>query len=235
MGYTGSMTGFRLIAALPLLALIGAAPAIFPRPVRPIASIVSAEWSDETSRDHAREAEQVMVFLGVRPGMVIADIGAGSGYYTVRLAPRVLPGGKVVAEDIVPSYLTKLRARVRRARLSNVQFVLGRADNPGLRAASVDTALLVHMYHEIQQPYALLWHLRASLRPGGKVAIVDIDRPTPQHGTPRALLACELAAVGFKRVGNLDLDDDGVYLALFEPVGPRPVPGRIRACRAPAA
>lgn len=225
------MTLLRVLLVLPLIALLGAAPLRFPRPDRPVASIVSAEWSDEDSRDNAREAEQVMVFLGAAPGMTIADIGAGSGYYTVRIAPRLMPTGRVIAEDIVPSTVNRLRARVRKAGLTNVEVVLGRADDPLLKPRSIDAALLVHMYHEVTQPFALLWHLRAALKPGGKVAIVDIDRPTAQHGTPRALLACELAAVGYRRIGDLDLGAAGGYLAVFEPVGVRPAPSRIRACK----
>ncbi len=221
----------RAVLLLAMLVLTAAAPGLFPRPDRPVASIVADAWSDESSRDNAREAEQVMVFLGARPGMTIADIGAGSGYYTVRLAPRVMPTGKVIAEDIVPDYVERLRSRVRKLGLNNVEVVLGRHDDPRLPPASVDAALLVHMYHEVQQPFAMLWHIRDALKPGGKVAIVDVDRPTRSHGTPRALLACELAAVGFRRIGDLDLGEAGGYLAVFEPVGPRPSPRSIRACR----
>jgi ubiquinone/menaquinone biosynthesis C-methylase UbiE len=221
----------KFLRPLALLVLVGASPGPFPRPDRPVATIVADEWSDEKSRDNAREAEQVMVFLGARPGMIIADIGAGTGYYTVRLAPRLAPTGKVIAEDIVPATIRRLRARVREARLTNVDIVLGRPDNPMLRPHSVDAALLVHMYHEVSQPFALLWHLRAALKPGGKIAIVDVDRPTAQHGTPKALLACELAAVGYKRIGDLDLGEAGGYLAVFEPVGARPRPSTIRPCR----
>lgn len=221
----------RTLAVLPLLTLLGAAPEKFPTPSRPVADIVSDEWSNENSRDAGREAEQVLVFLGIRPGMVIADIGAGSGYYTMRLAPRLLPTGRVVAEDIVPAYVRSLRERVRKARLRNVTVVQGRADNPHLPARSIDTALMVHMYHEIRQPYAVLWHVHGSLRNGGKVAVVDVDRPTAQHGTPKAQLQCEFAAVGFRRVGDLDLGDAGGYLAVFEPVGKRPAPSAIKPCR----
>jgi len=225
------MTSFRLLTVVPLLALAAASPQRFPQAQRDVASIVADEWSNEASRDAAREAEQVMVFLNARPGMVIADIGAGSGYYTVRLAPRLMPTGRVIAEDIVPAYLTALRARVRKAGLRNVTIVQGTPDNPRL-PVRVDAALLVHMYHEVRQPYALLWHLRGSLRPGGKVAIVDIDRPTAQHGTPKAQLLCEVSAVGFRRIGDLDLGAAGGYLAVFEPVGKRPEPAAIKPCAA---
>ena len=215
--------------ALPLLLLAAASPHRFPGTDRPVAGIVADEWSNESSRDAAREAEQVMVFLGVRPGMVIADIGAGSGYYTVRLAPRLMPTGRVYAEDIVPPYLGALKQRVRKAGLRNVTIVHGTPDNPRL-PVPVDVALMVHMYHEIRNPYALLWHLRGSLKPGARVAVVDADRPTEAHGTPKALLACEFAAVGFKRVGDLDLGAAGGYLALFESVGRRPSPSAIKPC-----
>ena len=221
---------FRALAVLPLLVLVGASPSRFPQVDRPVASIVADEWSDENSRDAAREAEQVMVFLGARPGMVVADIGAGSGYYTVRLAPRLMPTGRVIAEDIVPAYITGLRKRVREQRLKNVTVVTGTANNPHLPLNSVDAALMVHMYHEIRQPYELLWHVHGALRRGGKVAIVDVDRPTAQHGTPRAQLLCELAAVGFRRIGDLDLGAAGGYLAVFEPVGRRPAPSTIKPC-----
>lgn len=203
----------------------------FPAPDRPVASIVSDTWSDEDSRDRAGEAEQVMRLSGVRPGMAVADVGAGSGYYAVRLSPRVGPQGRVYAQDIVPDYLAGLRQRLARERLSNVTPVLGTPDDPRL-PAPVDLALLVHMYHEIGQPFALLWNLRASLKPGGRVAVVDADRPTASHGTPPALLRCELAAVGYAQVAFHPLDA-GNYLALFEPRGDRPDPAAIRPCAAP--
>ncbi len=220
----------RALLFLPLLALTAAGSSRFPAPGGTIASVVSDEWSNETSRDAAREAEQVMVFLGTKPGMVIADIGAGSGYYTVRMAPRLMPTGRVIAEDIVPAYIKQLRQRVRDARLRNVTVVQGSAENPRLPLAGVDAALMVHMYHEITQPYALLWHVHGALQRGGKVAIVDVDRPIAQHGTPKAQLACELAAVGFRRIGDLDLGAAGGYLAVFEPVGRRPAPAAIKPC-----
>lgn len=202
----------------------------FPAPDRPVAAIVSDQWSDEESRDNAREAETVFRHLGIRPGLTVADIGAGSGYYTVRLSPAVQPGGRVLANDIMPDYLNRLRRRVADAGLANVEFILGDAGDARLPPASTDIALMVHMYHEIEDPYQLLWRLHDSLKPGGRVAIIDADRPTSRHGTPPALLRCELAAVGFAQVGFHELEL-GNYLAIFVPET-RPAPEAIRPCRA---
>ena len=169
---------------------------------------------------------------GVAPGMTVADIGAGEGYYTIRLARRVGKGGRVLAEDIIPSIRDALADRVARERLDNVSVQLGDADDPKLPAGSFDRVLMIHMYHEIQQPYAFLWKLRPALKPGGEVVLVDADRPTQYHGTPPNLLQCEFAAVGYRMVSLTPMPQAGGYLALFRAEGPRPEPGAIKACRA---
>ncbi|KPF78845.1 hypothetical protein IP88_03030 [alpha proteobacterium AAP81b] len=210
------------------LALLPTAALAFPLPDRPVARVVSPIWADEDSRDSAGEVTTVIKRLGIKAGQTVADIGAGSGYYTVRLSPVVGPGGRVIAEDITPRYLDRLKSRVRRAGLGNVRFVLGGVSDPKLPAGAVDVALMIHMYHEIQQPYALLWNLRRSLKPDGLIGIVDLDRGTERHGTPRALLACEVGAVGYKLVSITDLDSG--YLAVFR-AGPPVDPASIKACR----
>ena len=139
----------------------------FPKPLRPVASIVSNQWSSEDTRERVGEAARVMQLLGIRPGMAVADIGAGSGYYTVRLAQRVGPAGRVFAEDIMPDYLAGLQRRVASEKLGNVTLALGESHDPRLPPASVDVALLVHMYHEIDQPFGLLANLLPALRPAG--------------------------------------------------------------------
>jgi SAM-dependent methyltransferase len=202
------------------LAPPGAPASAFPAPGRPVAGIVTDIWRDEQSRDQAGEAERVMNLLGVRPGLAVADIGAGSGYYTVRLARRVGPGGHIYAEDIVPVFLTRLARRVAGEGLAGtVTVVRGEPHDPRLPAASVDLALLVHMYHEVEQPYGLLWNLRPALRPGGRVAVIDARRVTALHGTPPDLLRCELAAVGYRQTAFYDLYAK-TYLAVFTPPGP---------------
>ena len=213
---------------------VGAPADAFPAPARPVADIVTDTWSDEASRDDAGEAEQVMRLMGIEPGMTVADIGAGSGYYTVRLSPRVGPSGRVIAQDIVPRYLERLEARVQEGELRNVTLALGEPHDPRLPPASVDRALLVHMYHEVEQPYAFLYNLRAALRPGARVGVVDLDRPTNRHGTPPALLRCEFAAAGYRQVALYPLAVGSGYLAVFEVADDPPAsPASVRACAAP--
>lgn len=202
----------------------------FPAPDRPVASIVSPRWSNEQDRDSRAEARQVMAKAGVKPGMTVADIGAGEGYYTVRLAARVGRNGRVLAEDIVTSVRDALAERVARERLDNVSVRLGAPSDPKLPANSFDLILMVHMYHEIRQPYEFLWRMRPSLKPEGLIVVVDADRPTQFHGTPPALLECEFAAVGYTLAGRQDMPSAGGYLATFKAAGPRPAPTTIQAC-----
>ena len=210
-------------------------PGPFPAADRPVAAIVSSRWSNEEARDRLREAEQVMDKADIRPGMTVADIGAGEGYYTIRLAARVGERGRVLAEDIFEPIRDALAERVSRERLENVSVRLGTANDPRLPDRSFDRVMMVHMYHEIAQPYEFLWHLRPSLKPDGLVVVVDADRTTRNHGTPPALLTCEFAAVGFQRVSLEPMASAGGYLATFRPMGPRPEPADIRPCRmAPA-
>lgn len=207
----------------------------FPAADRPVANIVSSRWSTEEARDRLNEADNVMDLAGIKPGMTVADIGAGEGYYTIRMAQRVGKEGRVLAEDILPDVRDALAQRVARERLDNVSVRLGEPQDAKLPADSFDRVLMVHMYHEIGEPFEFLWHLRPALRAGGQVVVVDADRETQNHGTPPVLLICEFAAVGYKLVSKRMMPSAGGYIALFEAVGPRPEPRAIRACAAPAA
>ena len=204
---------------------------LFPAVRRPVAPIVSSRFSSEEDRDRLREATTVMNQSGVRRGMTVADIGAGEGYYTVRLAARVGPKGRVLAEDVVPDVRDKLAERANRERLDNVSVKLGLPADPRLPANSFDRIFLVHMYHEIEAPYEFLWRLRPALVVNGRVVVVDSNRPTSQHGTPPALLDCEMRAVGYTLVDRHAMPSAGGYLARFRAVGPRPEPASIKACR----
>jgi ubiquinone/menaquinone biosynthesis C-methylase UbiE len=137
----------------------------------------------------------------------------------------------VLAQDIDAAALHRLGERIERERLDNVSIKLGAADDPRLPAASFDRVFLVHMYHEVAEPYAFLWRLRPALRPQGRVIVVDVDRPTDQHGTPPALLFCEFNAVGFRLTQFVRKPELQGYYAQFEAAGDRPAPEAIRPCR----
>jgi SAM-dependent methyltransferase len=213
----------------------GAPASAFPKPDRPVAEIISPIWATEKERDAVKEADQLIAGLDLKPGMSVADLGAGSGYHTVRLARALGPDGRVFAQDVMPKYLADLQKRVRKEGLQNITLVRGEPHDPRLPAGSVDVAILVHMYHEIAQPFAFLYNLVPALKPGARVGIVDLDRPIGEHGTRPDLLRCELAAVGYEEVSFTKLTGDIGYLAVFRPPAEaaRTAPNAIKPCRAP--
>jgi ubiquinone/menaquinone biosynthesis C-methylase UbiE len=195
-----------------------------------VAPIVGGTFSTEDARDRLGEAEEVMELAGVKKGMSVADVGAGEGYYTVRLARVVGAKGRVLAEDILPDVRDSLSDRVQRENLDNVAVKLGAPDNPMLPGQSFDRVFLVHMYHEVESPYAFLWHLRDGVKPDGLVIVVDSNRPVKQHGIPPAQLQCEFAALNMAPVKFNMLAGGEVYLMAFRAAGPKPAPDKIRAC-----
>lgn len=202
----------------------------FPSAHRDVAPIVSDTFSTEDARDRLGEAENVMALAGVRRGMWVTDLGAGQGYYTVRLARVVGAKGRVLAEDIVPQVTDQLTERVQRERLDNVAVTLGTPDDPMLPAHTFDRIFLVHMYHEVASPYAFLWHMREGLKPGGLVVVVDANRPVKRHGMPPEQLRCELAALNLERIKFSMLPGGDAYLMTFRVAGPRPAPEAIKPC-----
>jgi SAM-dependent methyltransferase len=224
-------TGASAQPAIPPLAPSGAPANGFPAPDRPVAGIISPIWATEDERRSASETNQVFRLLGIRPGMSVADIGAGSGYYTMQLSRAVGANGRVFAQDVMPDYLVTLQARVLKEKLTNVTVSLGEAHDPRLPPRALDAAVLIHMYHEIEQPYALLFNLAASMKPGAKIGIVDLNRPTLQHGTPPDLLRCELTSVGYRETGFHHLTGDVGYLAIFETPQVAVQPSSITSCK----
>lgn len=203
----------------------------FPQAFRPVSEGGSNEFLSEVQRDSLNEAQTVMDLADIRPGMTVADIGAGEGYYTSRLAERVGDTGRVLAQDIDPAAFERLGNRVQRERLDNVSIKLGAEDDPRLPDHSFDRIFLVHMYHEVTEPYALLWRMYPALRKGGQVIVVDVDRPTDQHGIPPRLLFCEFGAVGFRLAKFVRKPELQGYYAQFEVAKARPAPSMIRPCR----
>jgi len=201
----------------------------FPEPHRPV-SAVSARYLNEEARERVAEFETVARLAEVAPRMSVADIGAGGGYYTVRLSPMVGDKGRVLAEDIVPSTIRALAQRIQRERLDNVAIRLGQPNDPQLPAGSFDRIFMIHMYHEIERPSEFLWNLRPALKSNGRVIVVDAERPTNQHGTPPHLLVCEFTAVGYELTRFERLPDSESFFAQFEARTPRPEPRDIPTC-----
>jgi ubiquinone/menaquinone biosynthesis C-methylase UbiE len=234
----------RLASAL-CLALIaaGCKPAVddqrlpgardFPRAYRAVSAASADASSNEQARDDRREAVTVMDLAAIRPGMTVADIGAGAGYYTVRLADRVGKKGRVLAEDIDRDALTRLGSRVEAEHLDNVSIKLGTEVDPRLPAGSFDRIFMVHMYHEVSEPYAFLWHLRPALKAGGSAIVVEADRPTDQHGIPPKQLFCEFDHLGFRLAEFVRKPELANYYARFEAVGKRPEPADVEPCNQP--
>ena len=202
----------------------------FPRADRTVSAIGDTEFSTEAARDEAGEAEYVMEWAGIQLGTTVADIGAGEGYYTIRLAERVGPKGRVLAQDINRGALNRLGERVTREQLDNVAIKEGAVDDPRLPQSSFDRIFMVHMYHEIEEPYAFLWRMRPALAKGGQVIVVDRDRATDRHGIPPKLLFCEFEAVGYRLTGFTEQLKLGGYIARFEVSGDRPEPSAIKTC-----
>lgn len=235
-----------IIAALLAASLAGCKPSVpddgrmessraFPRADRAVSDASGTEFSTEAARDEAGEAKKLMDWAQIEPGTTVADIGAGEGYYTVRLSQRVGLKGRVLAQDINRGALDRLAERVVRERLlDNVTINEGGYDDPRLPPHSFDRIFMVHMYHEIGEPYAFLWRMRPALAKGGQVIVVDRDLPTNQHGIPPKLLFCEFAAVGFDLKEFVERQEVGAYFARFELTGERPKPSAIKACKAEA-
>ncbi len=192
------------------------APAQTPRPTStPYAGDLSIfEYPD---RDKRLEIDRVMTLLKIAPGKTVADIGAGSGWFTVRAARRVGPAGTVFAEDINPEATKYIDERARKEKLANVRTVLGTPDNDKLPPASVDAVLLLKVYHEIAQPIPFMRGLRASLKPGARVGIIDRNGSGTDHGLKQSIVETEMAEAGFKVVERYDFTkkDGQDYFLIF--------------------
>lgn len=159
---------------------------------------------DSPGRENRLQINRVMDILGITPGKSAADIGAGSGWFTVRAARRVGEAGVVYAVDINPESIRYVDERAQKEKLHNVKTILGKADDPLLPAGKVDAVLLLKTYHEVAEPVALLRNLRAALRPGAKVGIIDRNGNGENHGVGRDVVLGEATQAGYKLLEQYD-------------------------------
>ena len=159
---------------------------------------------DSPGRDERLQINRVMDILGIAPGKSVADIGAGSGWFTVRAAKRVGADGLVYAVDINPEAVKYVGERAQKEQLQNVKTILSKADDPLLAAGSVDAVLMLKTYHEVAQPVVLLRNLRGALRPGAKVGVIDRNGDGEDHGVGRDVVIREAKEAGFELLKQYD-------------------------------
>jgi len=192
-----------------------------PASQRPTSTPYSGDLSifEYPDRDKKLQIDRVMDLLGIREGKSVADIGAGSGWFTVRAARRVGTGGTVFAEDINPEAIKYIDARAKKEKLTNIRTVLGTPDDPKLPPASVDAMLLLKVYHEIAHPVPVMQTLRAALKPGGKVGIIDRNGNGTDHGLNREIVEKEMGEAGYKLLARYDFTkaDGQDYFLIFAP------------------
>jgi len=173
---------------------------------------------ESPGRDERLQINRVMDILRIVPKKSVADIGAGSGWFTVRAAKRVGADGQVYAVDINPEAVQHISERARKERLSNVKAMLSKADDPSLPANSVDAVLLLKTYHEVAHPVELLRNLKSALRPGAKVGIIDRNGNGENHGVGSEVVIREAKDAGYDLAGQYDFVKDGMdYFLVFTP------------------
>lgn len=168
-----------LLAAAQLPGFQGKHP-VTGRQIAGVMGMAGADWLVRPEREAEEKPELALDNMGIRPGMVIADVGAGVGYFTLRLARRVGPTGRVYGVDLQPGMLERLRANARAAGLGNIEPVLADVDNPKLPEGQIDIALMVDVYHEAPQPQALIRNLRRALKPDGRLILLEYRAEDPK-------------------------------------------------------
>jgi SAM-dependent methyltransferase len=172
---------------------------------------------ESPGRAERLQIDRVMDILAISPGKNVADVGAGSGWFTVRASRRVGEGGKIFAVDINPEAIHYIEERVQKESLHNVNAMQGRADDPLLPAGQIDAVLLLKTYHEVAKPVALLKNMKTALRPGAKVGIIDRNGNGENHGVQRKVVIEEAAEAGYALSGSYDfVKDDMDYFLVFE-------------------
>lgn len=183
----GSLLRRRNVLAAVLAALCVCIPAwpqqardpVSGRTIAPVMGMQGADWLERSERESEEEPEQALNAIGIQKGMKVADVGAGVGYITVKLARRVGPGGTVYATDIQPEMLVRLQERAGREKLSNIQTVLATETDPKLPAGKLDLILMVDVYHELSHPQKILDGLREALKPDGRLVLLEYRKEDP--------------------------------------------------------
>src|SRR3954469_24484736 len=204
--FTAVCAALMLVGSAVLAAQQIASPGVHPISGRRYAQTMSylgADWLDRSGRVQEEEPDVALDALKLAQGSIVADVGAGSGYMTVKMAKRVGPTGKVYANDIQPQMLSMLRQRLDREKLTNVELVLGTLDDPKLPANTLDLILMVDVYHEFSEPQKMLQRMRDSLKADGRLVLLEYRKEDPSipirpdHKMSVAEAKMEVEAEGF--------------------------------------
>jgi ubiquinone/menaquinone biosynthesis C-methylase UbiE len=200
------MRVFALICLFVLIPRVDAFQSEHPlsgRKIAPVMGVGGADWLDRSERESEENPDGALDAIGFKPGMVVADVGAGTGYMSLKMAKRVGPSGKVYAEDVQPEMLRRLRANAAEAKLTNIQTVLGGEADPKLPPNTLDLILLVDVYHEFSQPQRMLRKMREALKPDGRLVLLEYRKEDPsipirpEHKMSVAEVKLEVEAEGF--------------------------------------
>ncbi len=189
---------------LPLSLSAQAQHPITGRRIAPMMGMGGADWLERSERELEEQPEAALDALQIKKGMVVADVGAGIGYFTLRLSKRVGPAGKVYANDIQPEMLTRLQDRLDAEKITNVETVLGTQTDPKLPAGQMDLVLMVDVYHELAQPQRILQQLRKAMKGDGRLVVIEYRKedPTipirPEHKMSVSEVRAEIEAEGYR-------------------------------------
>lgn len=209
-----------LLAAAPALAAQEQAATPTPEQQRKTSTPYIGDLSifDYPDREQKLHINQVMDLLGIAPGKTVADIGAGSGWFTVRAARRVTDTDRVYAVEINPAAISHINERAQKEKLSNIKTVMGTEDDPRLPPISVDAVLLLKTYHEVARPVDLLRKLHAALKPGARVGIIDRNGNGENHGVQKMVVIHEAEEADYRLLEEHDdlvKDDRMDYFLIF--------------------
>jgi len=174
------------------------------RRIAQVMGVGGADWLERPERESEENVEGALNAIGLRPGMTLAEVGAGTGYVALRIAKRVAPDGKVYANDVQPAMLDRLRRNAAKAGIQNVETVLGSESDPRLPAGRMDLIILVDVYHEFSQPQKMLQGIRAALKPDGRLVQLEYRKEDPaipilaDHKMSVAEAKAEVEAEGFR-------------------------------------
>jgi len=173
------------------------------RAIAPTMGVGGADWLDRPEREREEQPQKAIAALHLAPGMNVGEVGAGTGFYALRIAKRIQPGGSYYANDLQPAMLMRLQSKVAAQQVTNIKTIVGTQTDPRLPRATLDYVLMVDVYHELSQPQTILRNVAAALKPDGKLVLIEFRKEDPkvpirpEHEMTVKDVEAELSAEGY--------------------------------------